>query len=246
MKNYLNFKTAHLGLFILLSFLGWGCQNDDLQVLDPPIAPETAQVNPFDSAEFPASGVRLVGDRLAFKDLDTYNQAYFAYVRYQQEPSRMEEWIASFEGFTSVRSAYENLSEEEEVRIATEGLTSYGSFLVIRDIGRELEALSVVPEPFLEKVVSKHGMIQVGSDVFRHFYDYYWVAVSPTQSQIEQMLALREGENLGFGEKITINRDFFSQEQSSMKTQSANCGGNTNHTVEDEDNDRYRQRHTCL
>ena len=35
MKNYINFKTAHLGLFILLSFLGWGCQNDDIRTLSP-------------------------------------------------------------------------------------------------------------------------------------------------------------------------------------------------------------------
>lgn len=162
---------------------------------------------------------------LHFESKEVYEQAFYAFMQNQQTPSVWYDWIGRLGEFTSMRDAYESLTEADEMEIITNGLGEYASFLALEDEGNgsEQEAVSVIRTPFEARIVNKQGMLQVGDSVYRYFPKHYLSAHKPSEDQFAQMLHATSTSDLAFANTVDIHVDVL---ESASKVLA--CGGNTN------------------
>ncbi|MFK7924012.1 MAG: hypothetical protein AB8H47_18785 [Bacteroidia bacterium] len=133
------------------------------------------------------------------------------------------------EGFYSMRQAYSDISESDIQEIIDNDaivLSRMDNYLTIRaGTDRELEAISVIPDPFYARVVNSEGLIQIGDKVYRYFYPYMLEVESPSESQIMELMSLKEGSIPNYATLISLDREVISQNSQSRTT---TCSGNTN------------------
>lgn len=157
--------TKNILLFLFPLLLMYSCKSE---------VPEVLELKKADTPSI-LSQIKLKDGRLIIPDISAYQKLFEFYAK-NQGSDTWELWIAKFErkGFVSIRDAYEALTEEDERKIETNGTKGYDNILVIRRGGDgELEADIQVPTPLLDRIINSKGILQIGNQVSRYFYDYY-------------------------------------------------------------------------
>lgn len=184
-----------LSLLAML-FLLTSCQ------LDTPTPPERLTEPGLENP------VELRNGRLVIDSRADYDKLMNFFYQTQMNKADWTRWKAQFEGFESMKEAYDNLTEAEmdqiDQTLSTEG---FESFLLIRNVDGELEAETHVPNPFLAELVNREGILQIGSVVEKHFYDHKIVLRNPSESDIAALATLKMGDRPSQGEWLPIERN---------------------------------------
>ncbi|MEM6801978.1 MAG: hypothetical protein AAF696_11280 [Bacteroidota bacterium] len=204
------------------------------------------EVKPSDELAFQQRDLSLIDGRIRIKNQETYDKLFEDFAQSQKHA---ELWNSDFtrfqqEGFTSMREAYHNFGEEDIQAILNNGgklFGEYAKYLTIRPgEDGELEALSVIPEPFEARISNSEGLLQIGEDVRRYFYDYYLEVKAASNELIDELKQLEEGEFPAFAEKVDIYRHTVTDLSKSR------CGGNTNAKPEYASSPRRRINATLI
>ncbi len=117
--------------------------------------------------KFSKSSIKVEKGRLIFE-----NQAHFDLIfnklMENQDLEYLRDWENQFEGFTSMRTAYENLTEADFEKIGESGsIKGYESILQIRTENGEQEAAAVTDHPVMARVFNHEGLLLIGNDAFK-------------------------------------------------------------------------------
>jgi|GEM_PF-4976812 len=89
----------------------------------------------------------------------------------QKDQSALDEWEKRFPGFTSMRTAFNNLTEEDIVKISTTGSTKgYEGYLSLIGEGENREAVMNTDDNLLGTVLNKEGIVFIGEDMYKVTY----------------------------------------------------------------------------
>jgi hypothetical protein len=89
-----------------------------------------------------------------------------------QSPEALDMWEQQWGPYVSARTAFGRIKEEDITRIANAHSTrGYDGFLSLTGEGENREAVRNIDSPVLATLANQEGLILVGDDAFRFFYD---------------------------------------------------------------------------
>ncbi|REA60177.1 hypothetical protein DSL64_16015 [Dyadobacter luteus] len=111
--------------------------------------------------------IEVKSGRLSFE-----NQAHFDLVfdelMKNQESDYLNSWESQHKGFTSMKSAYDNLTDVDFEKIAQQNsLKGYENVLQIRVENGEKEAAAVTDHPIMARIFNHEGLLLIGKDAFK-------------------------------------------------------------------------------
>lgn len=135
----------------------------------------------------------LVEGVLKFKNL-THLETVVKQLTNHQSSSELIKWESQFKGFTSMRSAFDNLSETDIKKISeTESTKGYEDFLLLKPTGEsDLEAVRVITSPVLATLFNKEGLVRFGNDAYKYTESKVYVIRDFTSSKLSDLSEINE------------------------------------------------------
>ena len=144
-------KTICTKVLALAFFCGLfqGCSNDEHPVVDKL---ETIEVK---------SG------RLSFENQSHFDKVFDELMK-NQDIKHLNAWESQLEGFTSMKSAYDNLTDTDFEKIAQQNsIKGYENVLQIRMENGEKEAAAITDHPIMARLFNHEGLLLIGKDAFK-------------------------------------------------------------------------------
>jgi hypothetical protein len=135
-----------------------------------------------------SEALSVVDGRLVFSS----KEAYEATVKHLATPGvSLDAWEAEIPGFTSMRSAYHQAADAAEELESIDALVAaHGRVLAVRGAGDEQEAVMLVEDDTMARLINAEGMLQIGSDVYKVTYDALYRVDAKEASTVEQLREL--------------------------------------------------------
>jgi len=113
--------------------------------------------------------ISVVNGRLVFSSKESF-EATIGTLKKQQ--NQLRKWESQFDGFTSMNTAYENLTESDFEKMAAANTTDgYENIITFVGVGEQREAVINIEDPLMASLVNKDGLLQIGEDVYKINYD---------------------------------------------------------------------------
>jgi hypothetical protein len=134
-------------------------------------------------------GVTIVNGRLRFSSQEIYKQVLqqLHLLKYSQ----LAQWERqNLPGFTSMRAAYENLTEADMQKIAQQNSNEgYEGFLTIIGNGDNQEVVMNVDVGFVGTLINRDGLLQIDKKIIKAGYSETKVAETSSEEDLKQLLA---------------------------------------------------------
>ena len=112
-----------------------------------------------------AAAVRVVDGRLSFANQAAYDKTMKYLVGHQSE---LAAWEKQFEGYVSMRSAFESITTEQYEEMIERNLyDNYKDVVSVIPSGDEKEIVANIEDRVASTVVNNRGLVQIGSDVYK-------------------------------------------------------------------------------
>lgn len=187
-----------LGVFLLTGLLIFhSCERSPL---DLQAEPEKASA---------VAAFSVVDGRLVFQEMDTYRKIL---EELASNSHTLNEWEQQLTGYRSMFTAYQQLTEAEQEQIGTAylqdgALAGYENIVsIIRGPDGELEAVSNVDFPILERLVNDDGLIQIGDSLYKYTYNQIAKVVHADERQLKLLQRAHAGNMPSFGSIVQIER----------------------------------------
>jgi hypothetical protein len=102
-----------------------------------------------------------------------------------QQQNALAEWEKQFSGFTSMRTAFSQLTDEDYYKIASGNLAPYQDIVTVIGEGEEKEAMRVISDGILATLVSKDGFLYVGNKAYKFSWDQMHIVEDFTAEKLK-------------------------------------------------------------
>lgn len=149
----------------------------------------------------PEPSLRLTDGHLVFANELAYDKT----MEEMQSDAKHDMIQSQFPAFISMKKAFETISEQDQAKIGgTLDLSGYEGFLTIhKEKSGELSADIVVDDPYLNQILDKNGMIQIGSKWIKYTETHKLEVENPDDSQIAQLRSYQDGKTVPAFAKAT-------------------------------------------
>lgn len=113
--------------------------------------------------------IDLVNGRLKFSSRKAFDQL-MGELSKQQTPKELDKWEAQWPGFVSMRKAFNQITEQDIVKIATNGTKGYDGYLTLTGKGEDRETVRNVDNHVLATLVNKDGIVLIGDKAYKFRY----------------------------------------------------------------------------
>ena len=168
--------------------------------------------------------------RLVFKDVEVYEETR---LMLRDNPEFQESWEKQFPNFTSMRAAYDNISELQWDRIydnaSNEGFENLVKLVWGED--REFVPERVVPLNYVATMVNHHGLVQIGDELYKYTQDYLLVGDISQEGLVNKWVNIYEKDQLGDNHKVKIlpfNFKYLPSDGTTLLVERAELNGRTN------------------
>lgn len=126
--------------------------------------PDRDSLNPLSEVD----AIDVVDGTLRFSSLSHFERVA-AQLTKNQSKADLNAWQAKFTGFTSMRSAFKQLTETEMTQISSAKSTKgYENFLLLKEDGDDLEAVRIIDSEVLATIFNKEGVVRFGDDAYKY------------------------------------------------------------------------------
>lgn len=110
-----------------------------------------------------------------------------------KDQNSLEQWESQFSDYTSMRTAYENISEKDIEMITNNKLDhKFKNIVTITGNDDDLEARMHIDDLVLATLTNENGLLQIGDQVYKITYNTLYKA---SEKNIESLLAIEELKN---------------------------------------------------
>lgn len=150
--------------------------------------PERDSLNPLGEID----AIKVVDGTLRFSSFSHFERVA-AELTKNQSKTGLNAWQAKFTGFTSMRSAFKQLTETEMTQIGlTKSTKGYENFLLLKEDGNELEAVRVIDSDVLATIFNKDGVVRFGDDAYKYVEDKVYVIRNFTPQKLKSLSQVKE------------------------------------------------------
>ncbi|RMG19537.1 MAG: hypothetical protein D6730_21330 [Bacteroidetes bacterium] len=141
---------------------------------------------------------------------------------------QLDNWEKTFEGFKSMRTAFEEITDEEQQMMARNGsIKGYENVIsIIRNKEGELEETINIEHPIIATLVNEDGLIQIGDVVHKYTRNKIIRLKNASQKQVEELKLVNDQNLPSFGKISPIIRN-------TTPLNSSRAGNNTSWTTYD-------------
>jgi hypothetical protein len=104
-----------------------------------------------------------------------------------EKQNNLAEWEKQFPGFTSMRTAFKQLTDEDYQKIAAGTRSPYQDIVAIIGEGEEREAVRVISDGILSTLVSKDGFMYIANKAYKFNWDQMYVIEDFTAEKLKGM-----------------------------------------------------------
>lgn len=112
--------------------------------------------------------ISVLNGMIVFESEQVFEETIAKLMKNQNE---LDQWESQFKNFTSMRSSYNNLSEDDYEKIEKNNTSNYFHDLLKITEGDEPEARMNIDDLVLATLVNHKGCLQIGQDVYKFRYD---------------------------------------------------------------------------
>lgn len=95
------------------------------------------------------------------------------------------EWEALFTGFTSMRTAYDQITEQDIAKIGeTKSLQGFENYVTFLEINGEREAIRVIASDAMATLFNKDGIVIIGEDAYKYKFEKILKVLKPTTADM--------------------------------------------------------------
>ncbi|WP_077920558.1 hypothetical protein [Spirosoma sp. 209] len=133
--------------------------------------------------------VQVIDGRLKFSSKEKFDKTVQLLA---QQQDRLAEFEKKFNGFVSVRTAFNQMTDHDNESVAMRGIgESYKSYVAIIVKGEDKEIARTITDPILATLVSKDGWIYIGNDAYYVTRDQFELVKNRSASKIADVMAGR-------------------------------------------------------
>ncbi|RFS18327.1 hypothetical protein [Emticicia sp. C21] len=159
MKKHSLPKVLVLILTSCLTYVFISCKEE---VTTPPKVQEKVQQT---------NKITVENGRLKFVDEKHFRKVFDELMK-NQNHEYLKNWESQFQNYTSMKRAYEKLTESDKVKIGeTKSNKGYEGFLTLIKEGNEIEAIRNTEQPIHSILFNHEGVILVGNSAYKLEYD---------------------------------------------------------------------------
>lgn len=118
--------------------------------------------------ETSSTGVRLNQDVLHFSSKNAFDRTV---ADLQKDQSKLDEWERQFQGYVSMRTAYDHLTKDDLEKISMQGIDGYENILSITGEGDDREIVRNIDDDIMASLVNQDGLLYIGNDAFKVTYN---------------------------------------------------------------------------
>ena len=115
-----------------------------------------------------SQSITLKNGMIIFNTSDDFEKTIESLMKNQ---NNLDQWEKNFNGFTSMRTAYDNLSEDDMQKIASNKSSHHFRDILKISDDQEPEALMNIDDEVLATLVNEQGLLQIGNEVYKFRYD---------------------------------------------------------------------------
>lgn len=143
----------------------------------------------------PMSGVDEIQVRdgiLHFSSLKHFERTVSLLTK-NQSKADLNTWQAKFAGFTSMRSAFKQLTEAEITQISlAKSNKGYENFLLLKQDGDDLEAVRVIDSEVLATIFNEQGVVRFGNDAYKYLENKVYIIRNFTPQKLKNLDQTKE------------------------------------------------------
>lgn len=111
-----------------------------------------------------------VQDGVLSFDSETTLKATLEALSKNSQPENLDKWEKQWAGFTSMRRAFNSINEEEQSKIAENGLAGYEGFVSLIPDKEDKEAVRNISDPVWATLANRQGLLLVGGTAYVFSY----------------------------------------------------------------------------
>ncbi|MGY3795002.1 hypothetical protein [Aquimarina sp. 433] len=112
--------------------------------------------------------ISVINGMIVFESEEVFEETISKLMKNQSE---LDQWESQFKSFTSMRSSYNNLSEDDYEKIEKNSTSYHFQDILKITEGDEPEARMNIDDLVLATLVNHKGCLQIGQDVYKFRYD---------------------------------------------------------------------------
>ncbi len=161
-----------------------------------------------------AGTIKVKQGRLSF-DSEAHFKSVFNELMQNQDNKYLSAWEEKYEGFTSMKTAYNNLSEADFEKIGqSNSISGYENILQIRLENGEKEAAVVTDHPILARMFNQEGLLLIGNNAFKLQKDKLIKIDSYNEDKIRKVL---EGRAENSTDYLRIENQVVTQKSENLR-----------------------------
>lgn len=130
---------------------------------------ESPLTDHVDLTESEEPKVNLRNGNLSFRSMSDFQRTLHLL---QNGRLDLESWESQVAGYTSMRSAFDALTERDKINIGlSQSERGFETLLALSPQGDGLEAVRLIDDPSLATLVSRHAMVYIEGYAYRFYYD---------------------------------------------------------------------------
>jgi hypothetical protein len=170
-----------------------------------------------------AADIALVDGRLKFASEEVLKNTIKALSAHQQK-DELNKWEQQWPGFVSMRTAFDQITEQDIVKIATKGTQGYSGYLTLVGVGEDKEVVRNIDSPVLATLASKDGIILVGDNALKFHYDKLIKVKDFDETKLATLMSAKAANAAQGLESFEVKRVIIgSRSQPSASGREVNC-----------------------
>lgn len=147
--------------------------------------------------------INVNNGRLTFDSDATFRSTIQSLIKQQD---KLDEWEKQWPSFTSMRRAYNQISDEKKIQLITSGdLSGYESILAITGEGDEKEMDIIISDPILATLVSNDGYLYIGDKAYKFMSDKFFIIQDYDDSKLSKINKNTKADKLAGIEMGKVN-----------------------------------------
>ncbi len=140
------------------------------------------------------SAIKVQNGRLSFENTSQFKQTFDLLMK-NQNLEYLIKWESQFQNFTSMKTAYNKINEDDMLNIAKSGtVNGYKNFIYLEEVDGEKQASIISVDPILTRIFNKEGLVIIGKDAFKLEKDRILTINNYSEEKLQNVLKGDIGE----------------------------------------------------
>ncbi len=130
--------------------------------------------------------VKVVNGVLVFANQQEFDNTVTALRN--KDSKVLDEWETQFTEFTSIRKAYNSITEADMIKIGeTQSLEGYENFMVLIDSGEDKEAMRIISSNAIATLFNQNGLVIINQNAYKYKFDKVLKMSKPSANDLLEL-----------------------------------------------------------